>query len=333
MTTPQERVAAWVRSTLGDDDARNVPERALRAAEEVIELAQACGLGQSSLHMLVEYVFSRPVGDPKKEIAGCTVTLYAIAEALGANLESEFEIEIARIHRPEVVERVRRRQTEKREVVSSDIPHPDPYVTQAGDVPIDCPCTDWTIVGFPRTAYHISWFDGSPAVKEHHPACSNHPANKTQESTDLRKQRDALWALLDNIDTLDDSCRGNNAAFRDLSRKHLRARFEVHNPEAVTFSEPVRLPDGSGFFTGTFPLPKTHWIYADHVNEPPMPMRTGTADLKRKELERQITAAARHAVRASTRNGKEMDFDPDAMVQNMIVGLIGYFTEDGKSRL
>ena len=43
-TAPQERVAAWVRSTLGNEDARDVPERALRAAEEVIELSQACGL-------------------------------------------------------------------------------------------------------------------------------------------------------------------------------------------------------------------------------------------------------------------------------------------------
>jgi hypothetical protein len=48
---------------------------------------------------------------------------------------------------------------------------------------------------------------------------------------ELEKQRDSLWALLDNIDTLDDSCRENDRAFRDNSRKHLRARFEIYNPE------------------------------------------------------------------------------------------------------
>lgn len=90
----------------------------------------------------------------------------------------------------------------------------------------------------------------------------------------------------------------------------------------------VRLPDGSGAFIASFPLPNTHWIYTDGPNEPPMPMRVGVGP-KRNELADQIRAAARFAVRASTMNGKEMDFDPDAMVQNLIVGLLGYWTEDG----
>jgi hypothetical protein len=48
----------------------------------------------------------------------------------------------------------------------------------------------------------------------------------------MMKQRDELWVLLDNIDTLDDGCRENDAAFRELARKHLRRRFEIHDPEA-----------------------------------------------------------------------------------------------------
>jgi hypothetical protein len=47
----------------------------------------------------------------------------------------------------------------------------------------------------------------------------------------VEEQRDSLWALLDNIDTLDDACRENDRAFRNFSRKHLRARFAIHNPE------------------------------------------------------------------------------------------------------
>lgn len=90
----------------------------------------------------------------------------------------------------------------------------------------------------------------------------------------------------------------------------------------------VRLPDGSGFFVQSFPLPKTHWIYNDGPNDPPMPMRIG-AGPERDALAKQIRHAARFALRASTMNGKEMDFDPDAVVQNMIVGLLGYWTEDG----
>ena len=96
------------------------------------------------------------------------------------------------------------------------------------------------------------------------------------------------------------------------------------------FSEAVRLPDGSGAFLGSFPLPKTHWLYAEGHNEPPMPMRVGVGP-RRSELAIDIKQAARYAIRASTMNGKETDFDPDAMVQNMVVGLLGYWTEDGRS--
>lgn len=94
------------------------------------------------------------------------------------------------------------------------------------------------------------------------------------------------------------------------------------------FNEPVRLPDGSGFMTASFPLPKDHWLYSDGRSEPPMPMRVGVGR-ERDELAAQIKAAARYAIRASTMCGKEKDFDPDAMVQNMVVGLLGYWTESG----
>jgi hypothetical protein len=60
----------------------------------------------------------------------------------------------------------------------------------------------------------------------------------------------------------------------------------------------------------------------------PAPMRVGVGPM-RSELAKQIRAAARYAIRASTMNGKETDFDPDAMVQNMIVGMLGCWTNDG----
>ncbi len=90
----------------------------------------------------------------------------------------------------------------------------------------------------------------------------------------------------------------------------------------------VRLPDGSGAFVASFPLPNDHWLYAEGRSEPPMPMRVGLG-ARRDELAQQIRGAARYAIRASTMNGKEKDFDPDAMVQNMIIGMLGYWTGDG----
>ena len=44
-----------------------------------------------------------------------------------------------------------------------------------------------------------------------------------------------------------------------------------------------------------------------------------------------VRAAIKYAIRGATMCGQEMDFDPDAMVQNMIVGLLGYWTADGLS--
>jgi hypothetical protein len=112
--TSQARVVAWGRSTFGESFVTDVPERALRATEEVLELAQACGLDAATLHRLVDYVFARPVGEASQEIGGCMVTLYATALALGVDADAALETELARIQQPEVVERCRRRQDEKR---------------------------------------------------------------------------------------------------------------------------------------------------------------------------------------------------------------------------
>ena len=90
----------------------------------------------------------------------------------------------------------------------------------------------------------------------------------------------------------------------------------------------ARLPDGSGAAVGSLPLPKDHWLYTEGHNVPPMPMRIGVGP-GRSALAEDIREAARFAIRASTMNGKEVDFDPDAMVNNMIIGLLGYWTEDG----
>ncbi len=118
-----------------------------------------------------------------------------------------------------------------------------------------------------------------------------------------------------------------------------------------TVQEMGALPDGSGFATASFPLPKDHWLTAEGFNVPPMPFRVGTAEdehavvamfpsagwpdrgqrMTRQEFAEQIRAVGRYAIRASTMNGKEIDFYPDAMLQNLIVGMLGYWTSDGLS--
>ena len=95
-------------------------------------------------------------------------------------------------------------------------------------------------------------------------------------------------------------------------------------PEGFTMSEPTILPDGSGFGTMSFPLPKDHWIYKEREyedgaiepNDLPAPILTHS-------FRRQVIAAIRYAVRGATNCGKEDDFDPDALVQNAVYALCG----------
>jgi hypothetical protein len=115
--TKQERVHVWVREVFTDKEAIDVAERSLRVAEEALELAQACGIDVETLHRLVDYVMSRPTGKPAQEVAGTMVTLYAIATPLNIDADTEFAIELERISQPEVIDRCRRRQHEKREAL------------------------------------------------------------------------------------------------------------------------------------------------------------------------------------------------------------------------
>lgn len=93
-------------------------------------------------------------------------------------------------------------------------------------------------------------------------------------------------------------------------------------------SEENILNDGSGFFIASFPLPKDHWIYAprcaewnserDVIADCPSPIVPV-------ELREKVHAALRYAIRAATMCGTDMDFDPDALVQNTSYALCGSF--------
>ena len=88
------------------------------------------------------------------------------------------------------------------------------------------------------------------------------------------------------------------------------------------------LPDGSAFFMASLPLPKDHWLYAPRAEgwdserecspEVPQPILTHA-------VRAQVQAAIRYAVRAATMQGTDMDFDPDALVQNATYALCGPF--------
>lgn len=93
------------------------------------------------------------------------------------------------------------------------------------------------------------------------------------------------------------------------------------------------LPDGSAFAILEFPLPENHWLFEKGEFEvPPMTMRTGTDSPKRKELEKAIESAVKYALRVSIESPDEVGFDPDALVRNVVVGMLGYYTPNGLSK-
>jgi len=75
----------------------------------------------------------------------------------------------------------------------------------------------------------------------------------------------------------------------------------------------------------SYPLPKQHWLYAEREyregelepTELPKPILNRRADGEA------IIAAVRYAIRGATNCGKEIDFDPDALVLNVLYALCG----------
>ena len=114
--------------------------------------------------------------------------------------------------------------------------------------------------------------------------------------------------------------------------EHMRAQtdFEVRplytHPPRDEWRPPevTVLPDGSAFGMMSFPLPYDHWMYRDReylpgADEPvdlPKPILTHA-------LCEHVEAAVRYAVRGATNCGKELDFDPDALVLNAVYALCG----------
>lgn len=99
--------------------------------------------------------------------------------------------------------------------------------------------------------------------------------------------------------------------------------LELAMKDMLGVTDLQRLPDGSGCFTMSMPLPDDHWLTkpvdynndADFVEPAPF--------LAYEAHRAQLIAAARWAIRGATQQGQITDFDPDAMVQNFVYALCG----------
>lgn len=128
-----------------------------------------------------------------------------------------------------------------------------------------------------------------------------------------------------------------------MTNDEVQKMIELQGGQVKEFG-PV-LPDGSSFAVASFPLPKDHWLTQQGNNIPPRPFRMGISEkaiinmrmqdacleLTRSDFADKIREAGRYAIRASTLNGVDMDFDPDAMLQNLVVAFLGEWTENGLS--
>jgi hypothetical protein len=107
----QYRVFQWVKTCFGLEIANNVVERNHRFFEEATELVQSTGMTKSECLQLVDYVYSRPVGEIKQEIGGAIVTLNALCGALDIDLVTCGETELLRVW--EKLEQIREKNANK----------------------------------------------------------------------------------------------------------------------------------------------------------------------------------------------------------------------------
>ena len=92
----QKKVLDWAVRSFGNI-AKNRDERAARLAEEAIEVAQAEGVPEAIVSKILARVYSRPIGELSREIGGVGITLEALAENAGHDLEADTEREWRRV--------------------------------------------------------------------------------------------------------------------------------------------------------------------------------------------------------------------------------------------
>lgn len=111
----QEDIKHWMMDIIGDPKQfESIENRSQRFLEEALELVQVTGLSKDQCHDLVNYVYNRPTGELPQELGGVMVTLAALSERMDQNLAECLLREVDRIHKPSIIEKVRKAIERKR---------------------------------------------------------------------------------------------------------------------------------------------------------------------------------------------------------------------------
>ncbi len=106
----QKRVEA-AHNALFHDDPTDIAERNARSFEESIETAQAFGMTEDEAIALVKYTFSRPVGDPAKELGAKVLTAFSLGVVAGIDVMAAAEADLEKLQRPETIARIRAKRS------------------------------------------------------------------------------------------------------------------------------------------------------------------------------------------------------------------------------
>jgi hypothetical protein len=107
----QDRIQKWMTACFGHEIMSDRVERNHRFLEEALELVQSCGTTQSEAQQLVDYVYSRPVGELAQEVGGVMVTLAGLCLAQGLDMNACGETELERVWTK--IEKIRAKQAAK----------------------------------------------------------------------------------------------------------------------------------------------------------------------------------------------------------------------------
>lgn len=121
--TFQAGVSKWMGECFLPSLYSNTTERGDRLLEEVLELLQSNGYDRTRVATLVDYVYSRPVGEPAQEVGGVMVTLAGYCWVAGLDMHAEGARELQRITQPDVMAKIRRKQ-EAKNALHFDTPLP-----------------------------------------------------------------------------------------------------------------------------------------------------------------------------------------------------------------